>query len=148
MATGSWWVIAYTQEAGPITYQYFQGTQAQAQAQANLAVEQLGGTNLSGPYATKAAAQAAVKAGKVNKGTSVGQNPNPGTTTGINLGNAIPGLTDIANFFDRLGEANTWIRVGEVILGLVLIAAGIAKITHAVPIATDVAKAAGTAALL
>ena len=29
-----------------------------------------------------------------------------------------------------------------------LIAAGIAKITHAVPVATEVAKAAGTAALL
>lgn len=53
----------------------------------------------------------------------------------------IPGLTDIANFFDKLGEANTWIRIGEVILGLVLVAAGVAKLTHAVPIATKIAGA-------
>jgi hypothetical protein len=136
MASGSWWVIAYTQEAGPITYQYFQGTKAQAQAQANQAVKQLGGTNLSGPYPTKAAAQAAVKNNKVNKGTSEGQNPNPATTTGI----SIPGISQIGDFFGALADANTWIRVAKVVFGGVLLIIGIAHITGASGAIADVAR--------
>lgn len=57
---------------------------------------------------------------------------------------SLPGLSGVAaigDFFNRLGQASTWIRVGEVVLGLILLAVGIAKITNAVPIATKVAKA-------
>ena len=39
-------------------------------------------------------------------------------------------------------------RLIAILLGLVLIAAGVAKITRAVPVATEIAKAAGTAAVL
>lgn len=147
MATGNWWVIGFfaaepeslTEDINgepPTSTEYIQGTAAQAAKDASLAVN----GKAFGPYSSKAAAQAAVKAGKVT-----GDQPTGGA---LISGAAIPGLTDIANFFDKLGEANTWVRVGEVVLGLVLIAAGIAKITHAVPVATEVAKAAGTAALL
>lgn len=47
-----------------------------------------------------------------------------------------------------LFQANIWIRVGEVLLGVVLIAAGVARLTHAIPIATKVAQTAGAAAVL
>jgi len=61
----------------------------------------------------------------------------------IKVPNPISGITD---FLTRLTEASTWIRVGEVVLGLILIAVGVARITHAVPIATKIAKTAGMAA--
>jgi hypothetical protein len=59
----------------------------------------------------------------------------------------VPGLSQIGGFFSRLSQANTWIRLGEVLLGLVLIAIGLARMTNAIPLATKVAKAAGTAAI-
>jgi hypothetical protein len=68
--TAQWWVIAITTyngtTAGAATYVYFQGTQAQAQAKSKTYVETSSAPNLTGPYATKAAAQAAVAAKKVN----------------------------------------------------------------------------------
>lgn len=44
--------------------------------------------------------------------------------------NAIPGLSQIGDFFGRLGEASTWVRVAEVVLGVVLIAVGTSKLLH------------------
>ena len=38
-----------------------------------------------------------------------------------------------------LFQANLWIRVGEVVLGLILIAVGVAKMTNAIPAATKIA---------
>jgi len=49
-------------------------------------------------------------------------------------------LTAVPDFLSRLTSANLWERVGEVIIGLILIAVGVAHITHAVPIATKIAK--------
>jgi hypothetical protein len=40
-------------------------------------------------------------------------------------------LQAIGDFFAKLGQANLWIRVGEVILGVILLAVGAARITHA-----------------
>lgn len=40
-----------------------------------------------------------------------------------------------------LFQAHIWIRVGEVLLGVVLIAVGVARLTNVVPIATKIAKA-------
>jgi hypothetical protein len=39
--------------------------------------------------------------------------------------NAIPGLTDIGDFFHRLTEGSTWTRVGEVLVGGILLYAGV-----------------------
>lgn len=64
------------------------------------------------------------------------------------VNNAVPGLSQIGTFFSDLSQASTWIRVGQVLAGLILIAVGVARITHAVPIATKVAKAVGTKGLL
>ena len=57
------------------------------------------------------------------------------------------GLAAIGNFFGRLEQANTWVCVGETILGLILIAVGLAKITDAVPVATAIAKKIGAVGL-
>lgn len=46
-----------------------------------------------------------------------------------------------STFLGPLFQANLWERVGEVVLGLVLIAIGVARLTHAVPIATKIAGA-------
>jgi hypothetical protein len=47
-----------------------------------------------------------------------------------------------------LQNGNLWLRIGEGILGIVLIAIGIAKLTNAVPAATKIAKTAGAVAVL
>jgi hypothetical protein len=64
-----------------------------------------------------------------------------------NPGISIPGLSQIGDFFARLTEGSTWMRIGEALLGLVLIAVGMARITHAVPIATSIARTVGATGL-
>ena len=65
---------------------------------------------------------------------------------GINVGKKITGAaTSTADFLSRLTSANTWLRVAEVLLGTLLIAVGIAKITNASELANKIAGAAGTA---
>ncbi|MGH3223573.1 MAG: hypothetical protein ACRDPY_33635 [Streptosporangiaceae bacterium] len=87
------------------------------------------------------------------EGVSVGMVS--GTLAGAGLGtpanppsNPLSGVAAIGDFFSKLGQPNTWIRVGEVALGLILLAVGVARITGAVPLATKIAKTAGTGALL
>ncbi len=91
-----------------------------------------------GPYATQAAAQAEL--------TSLGAAQHAKQTTTVS--GPLSGIAAVGDFFQRLTQANTWERIGEVVLGLILIAVGVAHITHAVPVATTVAKAAGTAAVI
>lgn len=55
--------------------------------------------------------------------------------------NPLSGLAAIGDFFSRLSQANTWLRIGEGLLGIILIAVGLAKMTHAVPAATKIARA-------
>jgi hypothetical protein len=62
------------------------------------------------------------------------------------LTNPLDYLKDIGGFFDDLGSGNLWLRIGQVVLGLILIAVGVAELTHAVPIATHVAKTVGATA--
>ena len=57
---------------------------------------------------------------------------------------ALSSLNPLAGLF----QANIWIRVAEVALGLILISIGVAHLTKAVPIATKIAKTAGAAAVL
>lgn len=90
---------------------------------------QPGGANASNPAAAGlAGAKAAAKA------------------AGESAAGAIPGVAQIGDFFGNLGQANTWVRVAQVALGLILIAVGLARITHAVPVATQIAKTAGAVA--
>lgn len=45
----------------------------------------------------------------------------------------------VTSFLGRLASASLWERVAQVAIGIVLIAAGVAKLTDAVPIATKIA---------
>jgi hypothetical protein len=93
-------------------------------------------------YSTQAQAVAAAKANGW---------PAPTSSFGGGLGNAVGGGVEQlgAKAASQLGstvlgplfQANIWERAGEVLLGLVLIAIGVARLTHAVPIATKVAGA-------
>lgn len=51
----------------------------------------------------------------------------------------VGGGTTINDLLSALSQANTWLRVGEVVIGLILIAVGVAKLTNAVPLATKIA---------
>lgn len=75
-----------------------------------------------------------------------------GTSAPALVGGAVDAVsgatTDVGDFLSRLTSPQTWIRVAEVVLGLLLIAVGIAKLTNAIPAATKVAKTVGVAAAL
>lgn len=98
-------------------------------------------------YPTKAAAQKAANAwnksgaGKAATGSTPSNDFIGAGTPGLGGGNPLTGLAAIGDFFARLSEANTWLRIGEGLLGVILIAVGVARLTHAVPIATKIAGA-------
>jgi hypothetical protein len=56
-------------------------------------------------------------------------------------GSAVRGV-DMPAFFSALTNGNTWLRIGEVALGLILIAVGLAKMTSAIPVANKIARLA------
>lgn len=94
---------------------------------------------LGGPFQTRAAAQTYKNA--IGKGAIV---PPTGTPIvgNVHVPNPLSGLQAIGKFFADLSQANTWIRLAEGLLGLALIAVGLAKITNA---DTTLKKAAKTA---
>ena len=113
-----WWLIKFAPLGKPFNYQVFQGTKAQADAQAKLAVN----GSVLGPYPSKAAALAAEKA----------QPPNPNSKPVIKvpgINQIFGGVNAIGDFFNKLSEANTWLRIAEGILGGILIAVSLAKLT-------------------
>ena len=58
------------------------------------------------------------------------------------------GLSAIGDFFSKLGQANTWIRVAEVLLGLGLIIVGMAKLGSGTAAGKAALKAGKAAAIL
>lgn len=72
-----------------------------------------------------------------------------GSTGVLGTGNLpVPsGLAAVGDFFNKLGQAGTWIRVAEVFLGLALIIAGVAKLASGTPIGAA-AQSIGTKAAL
>lgn len=58
------------------------------------------------------------------------------------------GLNVTYDVLKPLFQANIWIRVGEVALGVILIAVGVARLTNAVPAATKIAKKVGMVAAI
>ena len=142
-ATGQWWVINTSPPSGtPTIYTVLEGTRDQA-----LNIPDGGG--ISGPYSTLGQANQVASTEPENK-----TQPTPIPGVGISPGGGftasgpLSGLAAIGNFFNSLSQASTWIRVGEVLLGLILVAVGLARLTHAVPVATKVATAVGTKGLL
>lgn len=90
-----------------------------------------------GPYDTEAEAKAAIPGIQA-------QTPAPGFIAQTPVGGAI---TDVNNFLSRLTSMNTWVRVGEFVLGALLILAGALKLSgqssdigDAVKLATKVVK--------
>jgi hypothetical protein len=57
-------------------------------------------------------------------------------------------VSSTAGFLSELSSPNLWLRVAEVALGVVLIAVGLARLTHAGPIVEKIASTAGKAAVL
>lgn len=103
----------------------------------------------SGGYATQAQAQAEANrfnALPADQRSAGGKPLAPSVVPNlpkIAIANPLDALKGIADFFQRLTQASTWLRVAEVVLGLGLIAVGLAKITN-----TDTKlKAAGKTAV-
>lgn len=97
----------------------------------NAALAWFTGTGLA-----KAVGTAAAGTGKM-----LGQVQQGAQNTNYAPPNPLSGLAAIGDFFGRLGQASTWIRVAEVLLGVILLAVGVAELTNAVPVATKIAKA-------
>lgn len=95
-----------------------------------------------GPFATEAQAKAAQNPRQ--------QSPNPVTdlTTAAKDSQTFSGLAAIGDFFSRLTQASTWIRVAEVLLGLALITVGLAHIASGTAAGRAALKAGKAAAIL
>jgi hypothetical protein len=110
-----WWVISETSgQPGPGTFVVVQGNALQIRAKY--------GTAANGPYPTQAAAEAAAHS---RGGGFPGPNipGNPGSAIGVGIKAAQQDL------FKGLDLGNILLRVGEVLLGIVLVGVGIAKLT-------------------
>lgn len=69
--------------------------------------------------------------GLLSPGLSPGTIPGmPGTGT----------LTDLSGFLSALTQRNTWLRIGEGLLGLMLIGIGVAALTKGTPIGSAIRK--------
>lgn len=90
----------------------WQVIQADNQAQA----DQLKKNGYKGPYATKAAAQAAADKQKQSANSTV-FNPQ--------LPNPLNGVAAIGDFFSRLADPHTWLRVAEVLVGAAFLVIGL-----------------------
>src|SRR6266581_8264768 len=131
MAAGSgpWYVVTIrnTKPQTPFTIQVMQKPFPGPPYQ--VLIEHTGGANGSG-YKTRAEAQAAADKFR--------NEPVPG----INAGNPLSGIAAVGDLFSRLSQANTWIRVGEALLGLVLLGIGLARITGTQNLISTAVKAA------
>jgi len=134
MATAeAWWVIASTSIGAAPAYSYFFGTQAGAETAAKRVVEVTATQAVTGPFASKAAAEAAVKSKQVNT-----PSPTSLTTTLPGIGSNKP-VTDTGDQSTQgflagiTGFSGTdfVIRAAKVIIGGVLLIIGLAHITGA-----------------
>lgn len=94
-----------------------------------------------GPFATKADAQNA-KPGNL---TIV---PGYTVTPSGQVQGPLSGLAAIGDFFSKLGQANTWLRVAEVLLGAGIIIVALAKLASDTPAGRAAVKAGKAAAIL
>lgn len=110
-----WWLVnQITRPGGP------RGPQ-----QTNYVVIQSAGrpiNAISGPYATKTDALNAR-----NNANAAGNSPLSGATAIAE--SKFSGLSAIGDFANKLTQANTWLRIAEALLGIVLIGVALAKIT-------------------
>lgn len=107
-----WWVIAEVSSSNP------SGSLVVVQGNA-LQIRAKYGNTARGPFPTQAAAEAAAQQGGGFPGPAIPGNP------GKAIGQAVSGL----NPFHGLNLENWVLRIGELALGIVLVAVGIAKLT-------------------
>lgn len=100
-------------------------------------------TLVQGSFPSEKAAEAVIGAPGHPTGTGEGSGAGHANPTGPNLPK-----NPLGDFLRRLGEANTWIRVAEVILGLGLIIVGLAKLASGTAAGKAALKAGETAAIL
>lgn len=87
-----------------------------------------GYTKIAGPYPTQTDAATALAA--VGASAGIGNaTKNSGITSAV--AGPLSGIAAVGDFFSRLTQANAWIRIGEVLIGILLITVGIASITGA-----------------
>lgn len=115
--SGQWWVVMEATGVSGGTITVYEGTQQET--------ELLIGTHF-GPYSSLADA---------NKEAATLQNNNQTVAGSIKAGAAGPlsGLAAIGDFFQRLTQANTWMRVGEVVVGLILLGIGVNALFKGAP---------------
>jgi hypothetical protein len=84
----------------------------------------------AGPFQTRSAAEDYKNA--IGTGAIV---PPPGTPVvgNVHVPNPLTGINAVGDFFSRLTEAQTWTRVGEVLLGGILVYAGVRALSHGSP---------------
>lgn len=132
--------IAGSQEKEAVTLGFHgYGTEAQAEAKPN-------SVNLLNSWFVNAitADYHAAVAEQAQPGGANANILNPATAASAvatGAASTIPGVAQIGSFFSALAQGSTWIRVAEGLLGIILIAVGLARLTHAVPIATKIAGA-------
>jgi hypothetical protein len=61
--------------------------------------------------------------------------------------NPLHAINSVGDFLAKLADPNTWVRVGEVVVGVICIAVGLSAMTKANPVAKG-AKVAAKAAVL
>lgn len=132
----AWWVeqrpSGIPRDPGQLAYAIFQAA-TRTEAEAHIQY-QPGATIVAGPFPTEAAANKWIQDKTGSKDTSLPGQAHAATGP---IKNPLP---SIGEFISRFENKNLWLRVGEVVLGLLLIAVGVAKLTDKVGIATKVAK--------
>lgn len=134
MASGTWWVI-HLQNGDIVNFALGAAGGPEGGLGTELATVTQSATKptgyISGPYPTQAAAQKAAVTYNNSQAKSFNQP-----------------VTTVSEFLSRLTQASTWLRVLEVVLGVVVLAVGMARITNAVPVVTKIARTAAKGAVL
>jgi hypothetical protein len=101
---------------------------------------------VAGPFATQASAAEYIVSQQVLASAQGIANTHPPFLARVvqdvksAVGSPLKGIEAVGDFFQRLTQASTWLRIFEVGIGIILVAVGIASLTKAVPIATGIAK--------
>lgn len=139
-AKNPWWVVWIVNSTRAGREQPYALEQAATKDAAAQIVANAGNVilNVDGPFNSKSAAQADVtKTAKKNGTIPVNATPVVKKLTGGGLGLPNP----VNDFLGRLSQASTWIRVGEAVLGLILLGVGLARITGVQNVVSQVVKA-------
>jgi len=121
-----WWVIWANNQPVKgvgVTASVFYGSKAQAGAKASAIVD---GT-VTGPYGSKAAALAAIRAAGGSGDNSAVTSPPPGPQAPLSTQNP---LALVGDFLARLSSPHTWLRVAEAVTGIAFLIIGLNTLLH------------------